>query len=112
MGRWVQMSKRHPDITEDNEVVNVQELGGVQGDQVVHGQHFFTTADSGEAQELAVFLRTESAFEMGEAEKLFRENIRTRLRDGYVHVRYFNFRLMKMVYIGQWDPAKEQFVID
>ncbi len=112
MGRWVQMSKRHPDITEDNEWINVHELGAKEGDQVVQGMHFLTTAESGEAQELAVFLRTESAVEMSEAEKLFRENIRTRLRDGYVHVRYFNFRLMKMVYIGQWDLATGRFIMD
>jgi hypothetical protein len=110
MGRWIQLSKLHPEITADNEVVNVHELGGKEGDQVVQGQHFFTADKSGEAQALAIFMRTESALKITEAERLFKENIWTRLRDGYVHVRYFNFRPMKHVYIGKWDAATNQFV--
>jgi hypothetical protein len=110
MGRWVQLSKKHPEITDDNEVCNVLELGGPQGDQIVQGQHFFTTATSAEAQALAIFIKTESAIELSEAEKLFRESIKTRLSDGYVHARYFNFRLNAHVYIGRWDSALQQFV--
>lgn len=110
MGRWVQLSKRHPEITTDNEVVNVLELGGPQGAHVVQGQHFFTDSTSPEAQELAMFLRTESPLQASDAQQLFRENLNTRLRDGYVHVRYFNFRLMQMVYVGEWNPALQRFV--
>jgi hypothetical protein len=112
MGRWVQLSKQHPEITTDNEAVNVLELGGPVGDQIVQGQHFFTNATLGEAQELAVFIKTDSALKESEAERLFRENIRTRLRDGYVHARYFDFRLNKMVYVGKWNPDLQEFVID
>ena len=112
MGRRVQLSKRHPEITTDNEAVNVLELGGPHGAQVVQGQHFFTDSTSPEAQELAVFLKTESPLEASEAQRLFRENLNTRLRDGYVHVRYFNFRLNKMVYVGKWNPDLQQFVSD
>jgi hypothetical protein len=112
MGRWVQLFKKHPEITEDNEVVNVHELGGKEGDQVVQGQHFFTTEDSGEAQELAVFLHTAEAWKLPDAEKLFMENLWTRINDGYVHMRYFNFRLMKFVYLGRWDRETSQFVKD
>jgi hypothetical protein len=110
MGRWVQLSKKHPDIADDNEVVNVMELGGAEGDQVVQGQHFFTTDDSGEARELAVFLRTAEPWKMTDAETLFRENLWKRVNDGYVHMRSFNFRLMKHVYVGRWDSHKSQFV--
>jgi hypothetical protein len=112
MGRWVQLSKKHPSIADDNEVVNVMELGGQNGDQVVQGQHFFTTDDSGEAQELAVFLRTADAWEMTEAEKLFKENLWMRVNDGYIHMRSFNFHLMKHVYVGRWDREKGQFIQD
>jgi hypothetical protein len=110
MGRWVQLSKKHPTITDDNEVCNVLELGAQQGDQIVQGQHFYTNASSTEAQELAVFIKTESALEATEAERLFKENMMTRLRDGYVHIRYFNFRLNEMVYVGEWNPELQQFV--
>jgi len=63
VGRWVQLSKRHPEITTDNEVVNVHELDGPQNAQIVQGQHFFTETGSPEAQELAVFLKTKSPLE-------------------------------------------------
>ena len=109
MGRWVQLSKKHPDMTDDNEVCNVLELGGPQGNQIVQGQHFFANG-TGEAQALAIFIKTESAIELSEAEKLFRENIKTRLSDGYIHARYFNFRLNAHVYIGRWDSELQQFV--
>jgi hypothetical protein len=112
MGRWVQLSKKHPDITDDNEVCNVQELGGPQGDQVVHGQHFYTDATSPEARELSVFIKTETPIQATEAERLFKENLTTRLRDGYVHVRYFNFRLGEFVYVGRWDEGSKQIVKD
>src|SRR5260370_37497791 len=111
MGRWVQLSKKHPDITEGNEVCNVQELGGPQGDQVVHGQHFYTDATSPEARDLAVFIKTETLIQATDAERLFKENITTRLRDGYVHGRYFNFRLNKMVYACQWDPDSPKLIV-
>jgi hypothetical protein len=109
IGRWIQLSKRHPDITSDNEVVNVQELGPAEGGQIVHGQHFYTTVESGEAQELAVFIKTESALQANDAERLFCENLRTRLNDGYVRARYLNFRLGKFVYVGEWNPKLQKF---
>jgi hypothetical protein len=69
-------------------------------------------ANDGEAQALATFLRTDSAVKLDDAENLVRENIRTRLRDGYLYAQYFNFRLMNLVYVGKWDESKQQFVID
>jgi hypothetical protein len=111
MGRWVQVSKRPFDVADVNELVNVHELGAKEGNQIVQGQHFFTTETSGEAQSLAVFLRTESAVKLSEADKLFLENIQTRLNDGYLYVRYFNFRVKGFVYVGKWDPASEQFEV-
>jgi hypothetical protein len=110
MGRWVRLSKKHPKIVDDNEVVNINTLGGKTGDQVAQGQHYFQVANDGEAQALATFLRTDSAIKLDEAEELMRENIRTRLRDGYIHAQYFNFALMKLVYVGKWDESKQQFV--
>jgi len=110
MGRWVQLSKKHPDIRDGNEVCNVLELGTQQGDQMVQGQHFYTDSTSSEALELATFIKTDSALEASEAERLFKENLMTRLRDGYVHARYFNFRLNRMVYVGMWDQESQRFI--
>jgi hypothetical protein len=112
MGKWVRLSKKHPEITDDNEVCNVHELGGPQGNQIVQGQHFYQAGGEPEAQELATFFRTESAIVLSEAERLFKENIATRLRDGYVHVQYLNFRLGRLVYVGRWDEGSKQFVRD
>ena len=109
MGRWVQLSKHHPDITDGNEVVNVHELGAKEGDQIVQGQHFYTKEESKEAQNLAIFLRTESAVRLNDAETMFLENIRTRLNDGYLHVRYFDFRVQGFVYVGKWDAKSQTF---
>jgi hypothetical protein len=111
MGRWFRLSKQHPDITDDNEVVNVLELGGPQGNQVVQGDHFYQ-AGKVDAHALATFIKTESALEHTEAEWLWLENIKTRLDDGYVHGQYMNFRLGKLVYVGKWNPALERFVND
>jgi hypothetical protein len=111
MGRWVRMSKRHPEIVMDNEACNVNELGQPQGNQIVQGQHFVQSSEP-EAHGLATFLRTDVAIELSEADRLLKENIETRLRDGYAHVQYLNFRLSRPVYVGRWDAESKQFIMD
>jgi hypothetical protein len=48
--------------------------------------------------------------QVNDADALLKENLWTRVRDGCIHARYFNFRLMRMEYIGKWDMALQRFV--
>jgi hypothetical protein len=101
MGNTVILTKQHPNVATtvgEAEAFQISLLGGATGPQRVQEEHGFWDEQAQKAQMRVYTLKIEEPLPFEEARKIYYQQIFSRILEGFVHSRSYNFPLGRFVY--------------
>lgn len=114
MGNTVILTKNHPSelgAIEKAEAYQISLLGGATGEQRIQEQHGWWNEQNQKAHALVITFAPEEALPFEEARQLYRDQIKKRASEGFVHARSYNFNEGRFVYRSLLELASMSFQI-